>query len=92
MEANQTKVCTKCGRELPLDNFGKGNNKDGKRSWCKDCMRTAQKAYQVNRRTQPIPNPALAEFTSQDLITELRARGYEGTLSYTEVKVHKISL
>lgn len=39
-----------------------------------------------------IPNPALAEFTPQELISELRARGYEGNLTFTEVKVHKIKV
>lgn len=39
-----------------------------------------------------VPNPALAEFTPQDLISELRARGYEGNLTFTEVKVHRIKV
>ena len=39
-----------------------------------------------------IPNSALAEFTPQELISELRARGYEGNLTFTEVKVHKIKV
>ena len=25
--------------------FGKGNGKDGKRSWCKDCMNEAAREY-----------------------------------------------
>lgn len=92
MEEHQTKICTKCGRELPLEMFGKGNSKYGKRSWCKDCMNEASREY--NRRKKIIggPNPDLANFTPQELITELRSRGYTGTLTFTEIKVHKIKL
>lgn len=92
MESSQTKVCKKCGKELPLEMFGKGNGKDGKRSWCKDCLNAAAREYQRRKKISKvnIPNPALADFTPQELICELRARGYEGNLTFTEVKVHKI--
>lgn len=74
--------------------FGKGSGKDGKRAWCKECMNEAAKEYARKRKLskEAIPNPALSEVTPQELITELRARGYEGSLTYTEVKVHKIKL
>ena len=90
MEPSQTKLCTKCGKELPLEMFGKGNGKDGKRSWCKTCMNEATREYIKRKKISNVPNPALAEFTPQELISELRARGYAGTLTFTEVKVHKI--
>lgn len=89
------KVCGKCGKELPLDEFGVSKtSKDGKRGWCKACMNAAAKEYNAKKKVAKgaIPNPALAEFTPQELITELRARGYEGQLLFTEVKVHKIKL
>ena len=88
----KTKVCTHCKRELPLDAFGVGNGADGKRFWCKECVREAAREYHRRKKTIPTPNPALAEFTPQDLITELRARGYNGTLTFTETKVHRIKL
>lgn len=34
---NQTKVCPKCGRNLPLNAYAKGNGMFGKRSICKEC-------------------------------------------------------
>lgn len=34
---NQTKVCPKCGKELPLDAYAKGKGMFGKRSICKEC-------------------------------------------------------
>lgn len=91
MEANQTKTCLKCGRTLSVDNFYTSKNtKDGFRTYCKECY----KQTQLNRikKITTTPNPALAEFTPQELISELRARGYTGSLSYTEIKVHKILL
>lgn len=36
----QTNVCTKCGRELPLSEFYKDKNmKNGYHSWCKECRK-----------------------------------------------------
>ena len=34
---NQTKVCPKCGRDLPLESYSKGNGMYGRRSICKEC-------------------------------------------------------
>lgn len=94
MESSQTKICPKCGRELSLEMFGKGNGKDGKSRYCKDCVNKSIREYRARKKISggDIPNPALAEFTPQELISELRARGYEGNLTFTEVKVHKIKV
>lgn len=88
----KTKVCAKCGKQLPLEMFSKGNGKDGKRSWCKDCVNEAARDYHKRKKIckGDVQNPALAEFTPQELISELRARGYKGDLTFTEIKVHKI--
>lgn len=47
------KTCTKCSRELTIDNFSKKkSNKDGLQKWCKDCCKTYSNKYcnkQVNR-------------------------------------------
>lgn len=55
MEENtiQTKVCTKCGRELPISEFQKSNNtKDGYRYECKDCRHEYMKQYNEKRKAQ----------------------------------------
>lgn len=82
----KTKICPSCGRELPLDSFLKQNHSaDGHMKECKECRR--------NRRTEGTSksNP-LAKFTARELMHELRLRGYDGEIKYTEVKVHKMKL
>ena len=45
MTEEKTKVCTKCGRELPLSEFNKHEaTKDGLTYWCKLCY----KEYHIN--------------------------------------------
>lgn len=36
-----TKKCTKCGRELPLDQFYKRSDRDSYQSWCRGCCGVA---------------------------------------------------
>lgn len=88
MENSQTKTCTCCKRVLPLEAFGKKG--DGVQTTCKECTNKKMRQYRLQRQSKPTKNPALEEFTPQELITELRARGYEGNLTFTEIKVHKI--
>lgn len=53
-----TKVCTKCGRELPVDQFSRRKTSpDGLQQWCKACHRIANK--QANGRRQ-LPPPSRA--------------------------------
>lgn len=104
----ETKVCKKCGRELPLDQYFRNKAmKDGHDSQCKEC-KTAytleyQKKYRARKREQAKENERiefekkykiytdkeLAKFTPRQLILELKARGYVGTLLYEEVIVNK---
>ena len=43
-----TKRCSKCGRELPLECFGKDkNSKDGLQYWCRECLK---EYYQANKK------------------------------------------
>ena len=43
----KTKICTKCNRELSIDNFSKYNKaKDGLQSWCRGC---SSKYRQINK-------------------------------------------
>ena len=38
----QTKKCSKCGNELPLEAFNKGNSLFGRRSFCRECEKVIQ--------------------------------------------------
>ncbi len=40
----QTKVCPRCGRELPIEEYNKGNGMFGRRSICRDCEHQIQNA------------------------------------------------
>ena len=82
----ETKICRICGEEKPITDFVKNNlYKDGYDTRCKACFNDYQKAsYHVRKRTPKDGNPALADFTPRELIDELRARGYKGTLEYTK--------
>lgn len=73
----EKKICKCCGRELPLSNFDKRGG--GYRNYCRECLR---KENGISER--------FAQFTSRELIEELRSRGYKGTLKY--VKVEEIKL
>ena len=49
-----TKVCAKCGRELPVENFGHTKkNKNGLKSYCKDCENENCRKYRAKRYGQP---------------------------------------
>lgn len=40
----KTKICTKCGRELPFSEFSKGKtSKDGLYPYCKECVKSFSK-------------------------------------------------
>lgn len=72
----ETKICAKCGKELPLTAFFKhGHTKDGYRNVCKACENGSE-----------FYNPELAKFTPRELIEELKARGYRGRLTYTQIQ------
>lgn len=104
----ETRMCAKCGRELPVDAFYKGSRKDGLDSYCKECRneisksRRSERGGQVEEKPkQPVVEPHLhkvftdkdlAKYTPRQLMLELRARGYRGELAYEETIVHRISL
>ena len=47
----ETKVCKKCGRELPVTNFSKNaNNKDGLQRHCKECVSAYMKEYEIRKK------------------------------------------
>ena len=54
LEVPTTKVCAKCGRELPVENFGHTKkNKNGLKSYCKDCENENCRKYRAKRYGQP---------------------------------------
>lgn len=88
----KTKVCKKCGQELPLDQFYTSVNcKDGHLNVCKKCKNSHDKLRnQIKKESQSgihkvFVNPDLAKFTPRQLIEELCGRGYTGELKYVQV-------
>lgn len=87
----ETKVCKCCNRELPINSFAANiRSKDGRQNFCRECMSEKQKASRSKKEKHskglPEPkavNPELAKFKARELIEELCARGYKGTLEYT---------
>lgn len=45
----ETKICKKCGKELPVDKFYKNKSqKDGFGYYCKDCVNAYKSSKKVN--------------------------------------------
>lgn len=87
----QTKVCSRCGQEYPIDYFAKNKEcKDGHIGQCKYCKnelareRNRNRGMQLKQITPPYSqNPDLSDKQPREiiaqvktLINELRARGY----------------
>lgn len=81
-ELTETKVCKKCGRELPITEFTLNKtSKDGHVEQCKDCLNAYQReryarnkgkqAAQVIPTTSPL-NPKFADNTPRELQQEMR--------------------
>ena len=48
--SNQTKICPRCNRELPLEAYSKGNGVYGRRSICKECDKTIHNTPEARER------------------------------------------
>jgi len=78
-----TKVCPKCGRELPTTEFyGKKHNKDGLQDKCKDCQRDWNREYQRRKREER----RVAELNHEDKIETERV--IIDTKEHTMAKVY----
>lgn len=56
----ETKICKKCGKELPLSEFNKRKvTKDGYNHWCKECVKQYNKQYREEHKE------AIAEINRQ---------------------------
>lgn len=50
----QTKVCTKCGKELPIEQFNRRSRSvDGFQLWCKSCHNEALRNVRSSRQSPP---------------------------------------
>lgn len=91
----ETKVCKCCGKELPIEHFVR--NAFGHTSVCKECNSknrkvAAQKRQQLKQQAVDAANARalrLQDFTPRELMQEIKRRGYEFEITYTEV--HTIS-
>ena len=70
---NNKKKCKCCGKELPITYFNKRG--PGYRNICISC-----------ERNKTGVSDKFKDFTSRELIEELRSRGYKGTLKYVKVE------
>lgn len=81
----ETKTCKCCGNKLPVSEFAKSaRSKDGYQHICYSCKarNTVKQKYYDER---------LSSFTALQLIKELKARGYVGTLYFTQkIDINKI--
>jgi len=95
----ETKACRCCGRELPISNF-KPSRWGGRVSVCTECATNKlreNKQKRINEQKQKVEDVraenrqlCLNDFTARELMAELKRRGYEGKLVYTET--HTIDL
>lgn len=79
------KECSRCHRTLPVTEFyKKSGTPDGLQYYCKHCQNEINKVSNRKRRLPSGGNPDLADFTPRQLMAELKARGYTGTLKYVQ--------
>ena len=73
----ETKKCKSCGKELPITHFCKKGT--GYRNICNNCLKRESGA-----------TDRFKDFSSRELIDELKARGYEGQLTKKVVETIKL--
>lgn len=89
----QTQKCKVCGRELPLSDFG--SSTIGRFHTCKECVRERKSAGHKKRKAEQelaeqverTRQMRISEFTPRELMSELKRRGYEFVMKYTETHV-----
>lgn len=94
----ETKTCKKCGRELPVEAFATHKNtKDGLQPYCRECQKAVVREGRARKKAQAEDapeevTPALAGFTDEQLLAELKDRGYfcKDLYKYVKVDFNKI--
>lgn len=86
----ETKVCSCCGRELPITEFATRGIKGRKgevcvTSLCKECMKE-KVASGREKKVDKAKSMRLKDFTPRELMQELASRGYEGKLRFVQVQ------
>lgn len=91
----ETKVCSKCGIEKPIEEFVKNAKiKSGYSSHCKEChslygasLKQVKDAPKVDDTTiKELDSCGLDKVPSRLLVKELRRRGYRGELELVTVQ------
>ena len=83
-----TSICKRCGQEKPLEEFY--TNRFGIVQVCRDCVRE-KRNNTIEKRRLSQRALSLADFQPRELMAELKRRGYEGTLTFTETHIIDIS-
>lgn len=76
-----TKVCKVCGNEYPIEYFNKSSIGNGHVSVCKNCDKRNNRSGVPGLNAKSTENSPLKNFTPRQLMDELHARGYRGTLT-----------
>lgn len=90
----ETKVCSRCGEEKPLDCFRKWKSKDGRLGYCKACARdgfpaSAMKRFgKLRRREADYLVEKFGKVPVDDIVAELRERGYRGSFMQMAVQLY----
>ena len=74
-----TKICKKCGDTKPadLDNFDKGSNKDGLKSWCKKCCKEANNERYEKLKTDIIKKIKTWQSKNPDKVKKYKKEFYD---------------
>lgn len=100
METNETRVCSVCGKEMPISEFGIHHAPNGAThifKMCKSCRTerikkgNPKRVETFKKKVEEQRKMRLQDFTPRELMEELARRGYKGSLTYTRVETIDIT-